>query len=125
MKNYFNTEQFTEVFGGVHQGTTQFRDNKNPGVVYTSTPKGIVRRVIQTKETVINKTTGEKTVTYVKTGYVINPRDEDKKYVPLLTLNSRLQRIQHQANKFNKKRKIIDECKVIDQGNKIKIIVID
>ena len=123
MKNYFNTEQFTEVFGGVRRGTTQFRDNHNPGVVYTSTPKGIVRRVIKTKEIVINRLTGERTVTYVKQGYVINPR-ENGKYIPLITLNARLQRIQQQAEIFNKKRFILDECRSIEMPNGFKVILV-
>lgn len=115
----FNTSQFTETNKGCRGNTTKFRDNFNPGVFYTTSDKGIVRRVIEKKIITVNTENNERKEIIKRDGYIINKRDENGKYIPLTTMNSKLARIQSQANKFNKKRSIISEAKYEFKSNQI------
>ena len=115
----FNTSQFTETNTGCHSYTTKFRDNFNPGVFYTTSNKGLVRRVIEKKIITVNTINNSRKETIKRDGYIINKRDQNGKYIPLMTINSRLARIQSQANKFNKKRSIISEAKYEFKSNEL------
>lgn len=115
----FNTAQFTETQEGCHSYTTKFRDNFNPGVFYTTSNKGLVRRIIEKKIITVNTENNSRKEKVKREGYIINKRNADGKYILLTTMNARLARIQSQANKFNKKRSIINESSYKLQSNEL------
>ena len=132
----FNTTQFTDVTTTKQRrnGITCYRDNKNPGTFYTSHVSGYVRRVIKLKAEIINNLTNEKTTREIQTKYHINPsikRNKEsvvnKKAINIMlpTENMRLNRIQTQADKFNKKRFVADSSCVVIKDNEIIITTID
>jgi len=132
----FNTQQFTDVTTDKQRrsGTTCYRDNKNPGVFYTSHSSGYVRRVIKLKSEHINNLTNEKKTKEIHTKYHINPsisRNQEsainKKSISIMlpTENMRLNRIQTQADKFNKKRFVANESGVTIKDNEIIITTVN
>ena len=119
----FDTSRFTDVSTSRQQanGTQMFRDNSNPGVFYTSSNNGYVRRVIKTNiKTIMNSNNTAENSTFtqqVTRSYQINPRCERGDSFNtagrpitchlLMQSNQRLARIQQMADKFNAKNPTI------------------
>jgi hypothetical protein len=113
----FDTSRFTDVTTSRQQanGTQMYRDNANPGVFYTSSNNGYVRRVIKTNvKTIQSSNADNNTFTQsVTRSYQINPRctrgdsfNTNGKPITchlLMQNNQRLARIQQMADKFNLK----------------------